>query len=125
MKYEIIGGVLFIDGKRIVTPGVCDPEAVDVPGEGVVIRIAWEHKDQSTRNVYLYGPDGELKWQISDKAPRPDGTGFHKVIYSFVSVHLTQKFGLMAKDFDGRDYKVDPRTGNLSIAGLGPHSPRS
>lgn len=105
MSYDIEDGFLKFNGKEISLP--CPVVESLTCSDLFIVRVEPPVGAILNKNVFAYGSNGSLKWEIEES---PHGTENDK---PYVSIFISEDGKLSAGNWNGVDYLVDLSAGKV------------
>lgn len=107
MEININKNILELNGKQIKFSH--DIRQFTTVGDDVIVLLAILGNDDTLDNIYCYGQNGIIKWQVQPiKEAFPD----MKRVYCFEQMSVIDG-QISASDFYGRRFKIDAATGKI------------
>jgi hypothetical protein len=83
-------------------------------GSLLLVRIASEPGQRFNRNIFAFDDQGRQLWQIAE-SPH----GGEAADKPFMDLRVNQHGELIAGNWNGVEYRIDPKTGALAVSGFG------
>lgn len=108
MEIKINKNILTLNGKEIKFN--YDIRQFKTIGEDIVVLLAIPGNDDTLDNIYCYGQNGIIKWQVQ---PIKDAFPDMKRVYCFEQMSIIDG-QISASDFYGRRFMINPADGKIT-----------